>query len=116
MPEDLSGYSYIETLNEEEQKTVREYRDHNLRVAGDDNPFQEFKNFDPYPTPDGRNSDHPHPLRNLFEWEAENGMVWHITNILNNEQFVMKSTNMGPHVMVWNSRVKVRLAWRERLR
>ena len=109
--EQLTSYPFIETLNKEEQRLVREFRDHNLKIAGEENPFQHFGNFDPYPTPSSRHPIKPHPLREFFEWESKRypDRIYHITTIMTNEQFIVESNNKGTHNDVWNTNTKVRL-------
>lgn len=93
------------SLPEEERQLVLSLREHNLRVAGEDNNFQAFSRFKKAAFPDKPE------LRKLFEFETTNGRIWYIQKIMpGEEQFVMKTVNKGTHVDVWTDNVVVRLA------
>ena len=92
------------SLPEAERQLVLSSREHNLRVAGDENNFQSLERFKKMAFPNQPD------LRRLFEFETQEGRIWYIQRIyLGEEQFVMRSTNKGTHVMIWNKSVMVRL-------
>lgn len=96
--------SKLYDLPEVERQEVLSARDHNLRIAGDENKFQPLERFKKMAFPNQPE------LRRLFEFETQEGRIWYITRIMpGEEQFVAKSTNQGTHVMVWNKNVLVRI-------
>ena len=92
------------SLPEAERQLVLFSREHNLRVAGDENNFQSLERFKKMAFPNQPD------LRRLFEFETQEGRIWYIQKIMpGEEQFVVRSINKGTHVMVWNKSVLVRL-------
>ncbi len=85
-------------MPEIEKRLILSYIEHNLRRAGDENPFQPFWKFKKAAFPE------------LFRFETTNGRIWGVIKALSNEnQYVMKTTNKGVHVDVWNRNVLVKL-------
>ena len=91
-------------LPEAERQEVLSSREHNLRIAGEENKFQSFERFKKMAFPNQPD------LRRLFEFETQEGRIWYIQKIMpGEEQFVVRSTNQGTHVMVWGKNVLVRI-------